>query len=102
MGARRAPGAPRPYLADPDAVRPAGVMIGSPGLDEVVGGRGPWRAGIAVHGTSGHSGSRRTAVGAVSRAAHLVRLLDTGPPAARGERGVPAAAGGHGDLLPRR
>ncbi|MEV5101646.1 M20 family metallopeptidase [Streptomyces massasporeus] len=72
-------GGARAYLADPDAVRPAGVMIGYPGFDEVVvGGRGLWRAGIAVHGTSGHSGSRRTVVGAVSRAAHLVRLLDAG------------------------
>ncbi|WP_448319765.1 M20/M25/M40 family metallo-hydrolase, partial [Streptomyces sp. CO7] len=37
-------GGARAYLADPDAVRPAGVMIGYPGLDEVVvGGRGLWR-----------------------------------------------------------
>ncbi|MFE5755075.1 M20 family metallopeptidase [Streptomyces massasporeus] len=79
-------GGARAYLADPDAVRPAGVMIGYPGFDEVVvGGRGLWRAGIAVHGTSGHSGSRRAVVGAVSRAAHLVRLLDAGP--------LPGAAG---------
>ena len=64
----------------------AGVMIGYPGLDEVVvGGRGLWRAGVAVHGASGHSGSRRSAVGAVSRAAHLVRLLDAAP--------LPGAAG---------
>ncbi|MEU1853697.1 M20/M25/M40 family metallo-hydrolase [Streptomyces sp. NPDC019990] len=70
-------GGARAYLADPDAARPAGVMIGYPGLDEVVvGGRGLWRGGIAVHGTPGHSGSRRAAVGAVSRAARLVRLLD--------------------------
>ncbi|MFJ4359475.1 M20 family metallopeptidase [Streptomyces massasporeus] len=79
-------GGARTYLADPDAVTPAGVMIGYPGLDEVVvGGRGLWRAGIAVHGASGHSGSRRAVVGAVSRAAHLVRLLDTAP--------LPGAAG---------
>jgi succinyl-diaminopimelate desuccinylase len=52
-------------------------MIGYPGLDEVVvGGRGLWRATIAVHADSGHSGSRRTTPGAVSRAAELVRLLD--------------------------
>ncbi len=70
-------GGARAYLADPEAVRPAGVMIGYPGLDEVVvGGRGLWRAIIAVHAASGHSGSRRTAPGAVSRAAHLVRLLE--------------------------
>lgn len=70
-------GGARAYLADPEAVRPSGVMIGYPGLDEVVvGGRGLWRATVAVHAASGHSGSRRTAPGAVSRAAHLVRLLE--------------------------
>ncbi|KOG63990.1 peptidase dimerization protein [Streptomyces griseoflavus] len=70
-------GGARAYLADPHAARPAGVMIGYPGLEEiVVGGRGLWRATIAVHAPSGHSGSRKTVVGAVSRAAHLVRLLD--------------------------
>lgn len=70
-------GGARAYLADPEAVRPAGVMIGYPGLDEVVvGGRGLWRATIAVHAASGHSGSRRTAPGAISRAAYLVRLLE--------------------------
>lgn len=77
-------GGARAYLADPEAVRPAGVMIGYPGLDEVVvGGRGLWRATIAVHADSGHSGSRRTTSGAVSRAAELVRLLDAAvlPPA---------------------
>lgn len=70
-------GGARAYLADPRAARPAGVMIGYPGLDEVVvGGRGLWRSTIAVHAPSGHSGSSRTVVGAISRAAHLVRLLD--------------------------
>lgn len=70
-------GGARAYLADPAAARPAGVMIGYPGLDDVVvGGRGLWRAGVAVHAPSGHSGSSRVVVGAISRAAHLVRLLD--------------------------
>ncbi|MFB7918563.1 M20 family metallopeptidase [Streptomyces sp. NPDC056061] len=70
-------GGARAYLADQAAVHPAGVMIGYPGLDEVVvGGRGLWRATIAVHAPSGHSGSSRTVVGAISRAAHLVRLLE--------------------------
>ncbi|MEU8540880.1 M20/M25/M40 family metallo-hydrolase [Streptomyces sp. NPDC048717] len=68
------------YLADPDAVRPDGVMIGYPGLDEVVvGGRGLWRARVRVHGDSGHSGSSRPTVGAISRAVHLVQALDTAP-----------------------
>ncbi|MFF4507404.1 M20 family metallopeptidase [Streptomyces sp. NPDC001401] len=70
-------GGARAYLADTAAVRPAGVMIGYPGRDEVVvGGRGLWRATIAVHASSGHSGSSRRTVGAVSRAARLVELLD--------------------------
>ncbi|MFI8228705.1 M20/M25/M40 family metallo-hydrolase [Streptomyces sp. NPDC085900] len=70
-------GGARAYLADPAAVRPAGVMIGYPGPDEVVvGGRGLWRATLAVHAKTGHSGARRTAPGAVSRAALLVRLLE--------------------------
>ncbi|MCX4902555.1 M20 family metallopeptidase [Streptomyces sp. NBC_00892] len=70
-------GGARAYLADRAAARPSGVMIGYPGLDEVVvGGRGLWRATIAVHAPSGHSGSSKTVVGAISRAAHLVRLLD--------------------------
>ncbi|MBP8532337.1 M20 family metallopeptidase [Streptomyces sp. MK37H] len=70
-------GGARAYLTDPAAARPAGVMIGYPGLDDVVvGGRGLWRASVAVHAPSGHSGSSRAVVGAISRAAHLVRLLD--------------------------
>ncbi|MFF4407779.1 M20 family metallopeptidase [Streptomyces sp. NPDC001262] len=70
-------GGARAYLADAAAARPAGVMIGYPGLDEVVvGGRGLWRATLAVHAPSGHSGSSKTVVGAISRAAHLVCLLE--------------------------
>ncbi|MFE7167800.1 M20 family metallopeptidase [Streptomyces sp. NPDC057616] len=77
-------GGARAYLADAAAVRPAGVMIGYPGREEVVvGGRGLWRATIAVHADTGHSGARRTTPGAVSRAALLVRLLEEAelPPA---------------------
>ncbi|MFF7779039.1 M20 family metallopeptidase [Streptomyces tanashiensis] len=71
-------GGARAYLADPRAARPAGVIIGYPGMDEVVvGGRGLWRATIAVHAPSGHSGSSRSVTGAISRAARLVHLLDT-------------------------
>ncbi|WP_338932450.1 M20/M25/M40 family metallo-hydrolase [Streptomyces netropsis] len=70
-------GGARAYLADPQAARPAGVVIGYPGLEDlVVGGRGLWRAVISVHAPSGHSGSSRTVVGAISRAARLVHLLD--------------------------
>ncbi|MFF0296163.1 M20 family metallopeptidase [Kitasatospora sp. NPDC004614] len=84
-------GGARAYLADEHAARPEGVMIGYPGLDEiVVGGRGLWRAVIAVPGPAGHSGSSRTQVGAVSRAAHLVRLLDAAHlPGADGASGFP-------------
>lgn len=57
--------------------RPDGVMIGYPGLDEiVVGARGFWRAALVVSGRSGHSGSRSPAVdNAVVKAAALVRRL---------------------------
>ncbi|WP_234380131.1 M20 family metallopeptidase [Streptomyces sp. CMB-StM0423] len=70
-------GGARAYLADEAAHRPAGVMIGYPGFDEVVvGGRGLWRAQVTVHAPSGHSGSSKTVVSAISRAARLVQLLD--------------------------
>jgi len=84
-------GGARAYLADAAAVRPAGVMIGYPGLGEVVvGGRGLWRATIAVHAESGHSGARRTTPGAVSRAAQLVQLLEEAElPDADGEFPLP-------------
>ncbi|MFF4272334.1 M20 family metallopeptidase [Streptomyces sp. NPDC001536] len=84
-------GGARAYLADAEAVRPAGVMIGYPGLDEVVvGGRGFWRATITVRAESGHSGARRTTPGAVSRAARLVRLLESSElPGADGEFPLP-------------
>ncbi|MGW1374408.1 M20 family metallopeptidase [Streptomyces sp. NPDC002446] len=86
-------GGARAYLADKAAARPAGVMIGYPGLEEVVvGGRGLWRAAVAVHAPSGHSGSSRTVVGAISRAAHLVRLLDAAD--------LPGVDGGSGFPLP--
>ncbi|WP_327170058.1 M20/M25/M40 family metallo-hydrolase [Streptomyces sp. NBC_01336] len=89
-------GGARAYLADPGAERPAGVMIGYPGLDEVVvGGRGLWRAVIAVHSPAGHSGSSRTVVSAISRAARLVQLLD--------EADLPAVLGdGAGFPLPAK
>lgn len=84
-------GGARAYLADQASARPAGVMIGYPGLDEVVvGGRGLWRAAITVHAPSGHSGSRKTVISAITRAAHLVRLLDAAElPGADGEPGFP-------------
>jgi succinyl-diaminopimelate desuccinylase len=95
-------GGARAYLADPEAVRPAGVMIGYPGLDEVVvGGRGLWRAVIAVHAASGHSGSRRPAPGAVSRAAHLVRLLEEAElPVGHGDFALSPKLTGSGEEFP--
>lgn len=78
-------GGARAYLADPRAPRPAGVMIGYPGLDEVVvGGRGLWRAVLTVHAPAGHSGSRRTVTSAISRAARLVGMLEGAEPPAPG------------------
>jgi len=50
-------GAVRSYVAS--AAPPDGVMIGYPGLDEIlVGARWFWRARLQVSGQSGHSGSR--------------------------------------------
>jgi len=75
-------GGVRTYIAS--AARPDGVMIGYPGLDEiVVGARGFWRAALLVSGQSGHSGSRRPPTGnAVVKAAALVgRLSSIRPPA---------------------
>jgi succinyl-diaminopimelate desuccinylase len=57
-----------------------GVMIGYPGLDHLVtGGRGVLRARVHVHGVAGHSGSTRVGVGAITKAAHLIRKLDEAP-----------------------
>ncbi|WP_369228960.1 M20 family metallopeptidase [Streptomyces sp. R21] len=81
-------GGARAYLADPGIPVPAGVMIGYPGLDEVVvGGRGLWRARVSVPGASGHSGSSRRTTGAISRAACLIQSLDNAvmAPAAPGD-----------------
>ncbi|MFJ9434742.1 M20 family metallopeptidase [Streptomyces sp. NPDC101490] len=79
------------YLSDPGTVRPSGVIIGYPGMEEVVvGGRGLWRATVTVHAPAGHSGSSRTVVSAVSRAARLVGLLDAAPlPGPGGPSGFP-------------
>lgn len=84
-------GGARAYLADPQAARPAGVIIGYPGMDEVVvGGRGLWRATLTVHAPSGHSGSSRTVTGAITRAARLVGLLDAADlPGVEGASGFP-------------
>jgi succinyl-diaminopimelate desuccinylase len=68
-------GGARAYMADQP--RPDGVMIGYPGLDEIVtGARGFWRATVEVFGRAAHSGSRRRAVdNAIVKASRLVRLL---------------------------
>lgn len=65
----------RAYTASRD--RPDGVMIGYPGLDEiVVGARGFWRGRLHVSGRSGHSGSRSAPVeNAIVKAATLVSRL---------------------------
>jgi len=67
--------------------RPDGVMIGYPGLDQiVVGARGFWRARLHVSGRSGHSGGRTVSPSAsvdnaVVKAAALVgRLSEVGTP----------------------
>ncbi|WP_329467239.1 peptidase dimerization domain-containing protein [Streptomyces sp. NBC_01431] len=61
--------------------------------DAVVGGRGLWRATLTVSADSGHSGSSRSVLGAVSRAARLVQFLGMadlpGAPAADAAFGLP-------------
>jgi succinyl-diaminopimelate desuccinylase len=62
--------------AAPSDIR--GVMIGYPGIDElVIGGRGFLRAEITVRGQAGHTGSQRAAdnINAIEKAAELVRIL---------------------------
>jgi succinyl-diaminopimelate desuccinylase len=75
--------------------RPDGVMIGYPGLDEVlVGARGFWRADVDVFGRGAHSGSIRAPVdNAVAKSATLVRLLD--------EADLPGPVDGEFPLPPR-
>ncbi len=72
-------GGAKRYFGGPDAPRDIlGVMIGYPGLDElVIGGRGFLRAELTTRGEAGHTGSQRTAdhSNAVEKAAELVRLI---------------------------
>jgi succinyl-diaminopimelate desuccinylase len=56
--------------------RADGVMIGYPGLDNLVtGGRGILRAEVRVHGVASHSGGREVTPNAISKAAALVSAL---------------------------
>jgi succinyl-diaminopimelate desuccinylase len=70
-------GGAKTYFSGPSTPRDvAGVMIGYPGIDQlVVGGRGFLRADITVHGQAGHTGSQRAAnnENAVEKTAELVR-----------------------------
>lgn len=72
-------GGAKQYFGGPDAPRDVrGVMIGYPGIDElVIGGRGFLRATVTVRGQAGHTGSQRTAdnINAIEKAAELVRQL---------------------------
>ena len=57
-----------------------GVMIGYPGLDHVVtGSRGVLRVRVHVHSVAGHSGSRWSGAGAITKAAYLIRELHEMP-----------------------
>jgi succinyl-diaminopimelate desuccinylase len=72
-------GGAKRYFGSVDAPRDIlGVMIGYPGMDQlVIGGRGFLRAELTVRGKAGHTGSRRATdnSNAVEKAAELVRLL---------------------------
>jgi succinyl-diaminopimelate desuccinylase len=72
-------GGAKRYFGAPDTPRDIlGVMIGYPGMDElVIGGRGFLRAELTVRGEAGHTGSQRTAnnSNAVEKAGELVRII---------------------------
>lgn len=72
-------GGAKQYFSDHEKLHDInGVMIGYPGIDElVIGGRGFRRAKITVRGEAGHIGSRRAAddANAVEKSAELVRML---------------------------
>jgi succinyl-diaminopimelate desuccinylase len=70
-------GGARRYFEGPGAPGDvAGVMIGYPGVDElVIGGRGVHRARLHVHGIASHSGARKATPSAIAKAAQLVRAL---------------------------
>lgn len=72
----------RSYLSGLDR-QPDGVMIGYPGNERIiVGGRGFYRARVAVHGHAQHSASaKQKTCNALSRAAELIRWLDSALPA---------------------
>lgn len=71
-----------------------GVMIGYPGLDHVItGGRGVLRARVHVRGVAGHSGSGHGSLGAIAKAANLIRALHEVP--------LPGPAGPQFPLPPR-
>jgi succinyl-diaminopimelate desuccinylase len=73
-------GGAKRYFGEKDAPTDIhGVMIGYPGMDElVIGGRGFLRVNLIVRGEAGHTGSDRIVTGnAIEHAAELVRALAT-------------------------
>jgi succinyl-diaminopimelate desuccinylase len=74
-------GGAKRYFGAPDTPCDVlGVMIGYPGMDElVIGGRGFLRAELTTRGEAGHTGSHRTVdnSNAVEKAAELVRLISS-------------------------
>lgn len=72
-------GGARRYFEGPDAPGDvAGVLIGYPGLDElVVGSRGVLRVRLQVHGVAGHSGAKARHLNAIEKAAEMVQGLAT-------------------------
>jgi succinyl-diaminopimelate desuccinylase len=72
-------GGAKQYFGGADTPRNIqGVMIGYPGIDElVIGGRGFLRAELTVRGTAGHTGSQQATEGsnAIEKAAKLVQIL---------------------------
>ncbi len=77
-------GGAKRYFREDDTARDVhGVMIGYPGMDElVIGGRGFLRALVTVRGQAGHTGSQRAAnnINAVEKAAEFIRILTRNQP----------------------
>jgi succinyl-diaminopimelate desuccinylase len=77
-------GGAKQYFSEDDTTRGVrGVMIGYPGMDElIIGGRGFLRAEVTVRGQAGHTGSQRTAnnINAVEKAAEFIRILTRNRP----------------------
>ncbi|KAA8881862.1 M20 family metallopeptidase [Nocardia colli] len=84
-------GGARAYFTRPEVAGDvAGVLIGYPGLSEiVVGGRGVHRVHLHVYGVTSHAGSRRSTPNAIDKATELITSLRSAPLPAAVDRSFP-------------